>query len=727
MEGNTPCPICGRSFPPDFINEHVNMCLDNQNIDLDIGNTQNTTNDTPNARRTSRRASSLHINTNSNDNNNDFTLFGDIFSNQNNDIPTPPDLNTFEPPVPPEPQKIQSPPIQDYLINTEVEESYDEHLKALDPDHLLHIIQEQLTTGPVAKDVSKPVEDKKQYPIIELPVVLKKPVDPLVYLSDNTPAKNENTTNDIPITRHCADTFSLFKEIYEKDEYFFDVVISFKNKENSQPNIIKAHSFVLASRSPLFYVELKEMKRIEGVYFYEVENYSYKDFEMFIRVLYSIEPVEKMESTATLSAIASTYSITKGDIMNDIINLQQESFFGGFFCITKNEEEVERLGFSKLLFYLCSDYFFTLFQKNKNTQSRDVTLFPDLGIPKEKYTPKSDTTPFFFKIKGDNEEVGFIKTAVLEFIQFIYKQWKYSLDVSFWNEVSCQKVLPILLHFSYIFKEPTLSVICERLLGQNLIITPKNSNALFLSMNISSDRFKYYLVTNLLDSLKEYSDFNVIREWKKEIVEIIYNITQNLTGYDVVKQITATTGGVEYPLQINCLSINDIQQISCIALISFLNTTSEQSEIVRECCIRKFNTLLSRSDVINFLIVKGLRELLPILLACVGGTSFDSPISKQLNDIMNSLLITICHSYSTLSPLRGFIPLTDNLINYVNRLLESSFTTTKSCSFHFTIMNEQHNTEYITKQLNGLDENSLNEWNKADEELTKIFSKKHFE
>ncbi|KAL7715267.1 hypothetical protein QTN25_007193 [Entamoeba marina] len=38
-------------------------------------------------------------------------------------------------------------------------------------------------------------------------------------------------------------------------------------------------------------------------------------------------------------------------------------------------------------------------------------------------------------------------------------------------------------------------------------------------------------------------------------------------------------------------------------------------------------------------------------------------------------------------------------------------------------MNEQHNTEYITKQLNGLDENSLNEWNKADEELTKIFSK----
>ncbi|KAL7715268.1 BTB domain-containing protein [Entamoeba marina] len=691
---NIDCPICGRSFPRELITDHVNLCLDNQASVEEVR---------PSA---TENQNSLILSTSS-----DLSQLRNFLNEDVVSVPTPPPLpnttikkqkkfkeqkrlshclslanstqnfgtskDSLSPPIDVDnlidiqvPSHVPSPPIEEYIINSSIDDTDDNKLNDLDFNHLMNITKSCISTKAYQNDIVIKNDFKKQYPIIELPIDFgrnssKNDGNSVVVSQQNT---NEN---NVSLQRHFPDIKSLFEEIYEKDEFFFDVVISFKNNEDSQPNIIKAHSFVLASRSPLFYVELKEMKRVEGVYFYEVENYSYKDFEMFIRALYSIEPVEKMNTTKELREIISTYSITKGDIMNSIINLQQEVFFDGFFCITKNEEEVERLGFSKLLFYLRSDYFFTLFQKI-NTQSRDVTLFPDLGIPKEKYTPKSDTTPFIFKIKGDNEKMGFIKTAIQEFIQFIYKQWKYSLDVSSWNEVSSQKVLPILLHFSYIFKEPTLSVICERLLGQNLIITPKNSNALFLSMNMSSDRFKYYLVTNLLDSMKEYSDFNVIREWKKEIVEIIYNITQNLTGYDVVKQITASTGGVEHPLHINCLSINDIQQISRVALISFLNTTSEQSEIVRECCIRKFHNLLSRSDVINYLIIKGLRELLPILLACVGGTSFDSPISKQLNDIMNSLLITICNSYSTLSPLRGFIPLTDNLINNVNRLIESS-------------------------------------------------------
>ncbi|GAB1219603.1 hypothetical protein ENUP19_0039G0018 [Entamoeba nuttalli] len=696
------CPICGQMIPQNQIEQHANLCLDAMNegrsppiviLTDEINSLNNDSSELPISSSHSTYSSS---NLNSpdgsqrrenpkelNNTNQNYNNLADLL----NSITTTDNIETKEIPEEIENNKrnsqnnsnelISSPPIEEHIVNIQKPVDVTININELSSTGIYQMIQKKhFNTS--CKDFKEDNQKnfKEQQKLIELPIELENPVDPLIYMANQQQkTKKDIHSEDIPIGWELKG--NIYKEIMENDNRYFDTILYFPNEPGKY---IRAHSFILAARSPLFQIELEGMTRIEGMFLYEVKQYKYDDFLYFIKVLYGVSPrITVTNDNKQLKDIDGMYSPSSENIINDILNLQNSKFFDGYFIITKEGNEVERIGFSRILFYLFSDYFKELFDKKQINYindgiKRNLSSISSLGLDVAQITPTGDFQPFIFKIKGDNEEICYIHQAITEFIKCIYLNKNYSLEEDKIDEITIQRVIPILLHFGSLFKQNLLVFNCERILGHNLIIKPTNCNALFYSMRASSDRFKQFLINGLLETLPGFTQIDVIEQWRKEIVDMIYELTKELTGYVFIKEEND-----KLPLETTCINLRDIQKLASIAMVSFVNQNSDKSLLISQLCSNKFSILTNRKDVIEFLCYKGFRDILPVLMACFVGSMKKIKVQELLKVIVHDIIVTLCHSFSTLSTLRGYIPITEKFFDIVNTTLQSSFQNYEIC------------------------------------------------
>ncbi|EDR23660.1 hypothetical protein EDI_237470 [Entamoeba dispar SAW760] len=664
------CPICGQMVPQNQIEEHANLCLDAMNE----GRTPPIVilPDEIDRNRNQRRENSNNLNSSSSTTNQKYNNLDDLLNsitrkenNETKDIPEEIENNKSN-----LNEVIASPPIEEHIVSIQKPIDVIIDINELSSTGIYQMIQTKHFNNNSNKGFKGEIQMKfkEQQKLIELPIELNNPVDPLIYMANQSQkSKKDIHSEDIPIGWGLKE--NVYKEIMDKDKRYFDTIIYFPNEPGKY---IRAHSFILASRSPLFQIELERITKIEGIFLYEIKQYKYDNFLCFINVLYGAVPrINLTNSNEELKDIDGMYSPSSKNIINDILNLQNSNFFDGYFIITKEGNEIERIGFNRILFYLFSDYFKELFDKKQINYindgiKRNLSSISSLGLDITQITPTGDYQPFIFKIKGDNEEICYIHQAITEFIKYIYLNGYYSLEEDKIDEITTQRVIPILLHFGSLFKQNSLVVICEKILGHNLIINPINCNTLFYSMRSSSDRFKQFLINGLLETLIGFTQIDIIEQWRKEIIDMIYELTKDLTGYTFVNKENG-----ELPLEPTCINIRDIPKLASVAMVSFINQNSDKSLLISQLCINKFSTLIHRKDIIEFLCYKGFRDILPILITCFIGSMKKTKVQESLKIIVNDIIVIICHSFSILSTIRGYIPITEEFMNIINTTLQS--------------------------------------------------------
>ena len=315
--------------------------------------------------------------------------------------------------------------------------------------------------------------------------------------------------------------------------------------------------------------------------------------------------------------------------------------------------------------------------------------------------PTGDKERLKIKIRGENdEEINYIHMAINEFIKYVYNKGTYRVKEDANDEIMTQKVIPILLHLAYLFKENSLAINCERILAHNLIITPFNCHNLFGTMRTMSDRLKRTLITNLIQSMTEFTQFEIIEQWNEDIVNIIYDVYDEIIGYSECIEIIQKTqhkkdhskskddkekkekkdkkdkkkekekeqkekkeenmlieieiNETHLPNEMKAIHINEINIISLILLISLINKNSPKRKIVSQLCFIKLNTLLNRKDICSSLFSKGARDLLPIISTCFVGVAKATDFKREIDQLINTMMQMIVSNYTYLSFQRGY-------------------------------------------------------------------------
>ncbi|ELP87864.1 hypothetical protein EIN_274310 [Entamoeba invadens IP1] len=462
---------------------------------------------------------------------------------------------------------------------------------------------------------------------------------------------------------------------------YFDVVIYFPKEGNL---VIFAHSFILAARSPLFQVELNEMERIEGVFFYGVTEYSYTSFFALINYMYKgITKQAFLDQAAELEAV---YSPSNNPIIEDILALKNPHFYDGFFSVTKNNVEVKRIGFSRLLFFMFSEYFNELFERKQREYSNTGRLRRYSELPHRvgqsvfdtiistlkmdnKSLPTGDPEPFVFVIKGDNEEVDVVEQAIYEIVSFIYHNGvgkPYVLDESKMDDMTKQRVVPIVLHFSYLFKETVLSIECEKVLKKNLLVNTMNCNGLFLSMRNASWKFKRFLVEKLAEGVLGCQHLENIVRWTDDVVDCFYEI---LFTYGLLCE--------EGPSETN---LRKMETYGVLGVVSFCRESHKQSDKVSEFCLAYFERVMQRRDIIEFLGVNGYEGIRPLICACSVGGTRSRKYQERSVGILRRVLSDVVKEYSNLALSRGNTYVTEALFRMVTDTLNSDMQVTKMCN-----------------------------------------------
>ncbi|EDR24402.1 hypothetical protein EDI_298930, partial [Entamoeba dispar SAW760] len=246
------CPICGQMVPQNQIEEHANLCLDAMNE----GRTPPIVilPDEIDRNRNQRRENSNNLNSSSSTTNQKYNNLDDLLNsitrkenNETKDIPEEIENNKSN-----LNEVIASPPIEEHIVSIQKPIDVIIDINELSSTGIYQMIQTKHFTNNSNKGFKGEIQMKfkEQQKLIELPIELNNPVDPLIYMANQSQkSKKDIHSEDIPIGWGLKE--NVYKEIMDKDKRYFDTIIYFPNEPGKY---IRAHSFILASRSPLFQI-----------------------------------------------------------------------------------------------------------------------------------------------------------------------------------------------------------------------------------------------------------------------------------------------------------------------------------------------------------------------------------------------------------------------------------------------------------------------------------------
>ncbi|ELP85958.1 hypothetical protein EIN_135820 [Entamoeba invadens IP1] len=657
-----PCPICGELFPVTQIEQHANFCIDSIVFGRRVPSNPQQFHvpppqhppPFPNAPKKEEKEMKESKEVNRREKKTEHTEMKD--EPEMKDIPQLP------------------PPPMDKIEPNELEES---GVTVEKDENLFEIIFNVMNNKEHADNEKSEEVDVAQ---TENFTKLKKAVDPLVFMATKQ-AKHNTESRSKDIEMEWSGESNVFPLLLVKDKRYFDTIIYFPQEEEK---VITAHSFVLAARSPLFQVELGEMEKRQGVYYYEVGGYTYEEFTVLIQFMYDSVEHSELEKSPRLKQLDSIYSPSTNTFIQDILLLHNKKFFDGFFEFSDGYS-VEKVGFNRVLLYLFSRYFEKLLEKEQNeflmkkVSTTDTENTQERGKGMQEIMPTSDPTPCVVEVKLEKGEMSAACQGIGEFIKYIYLNGTYRLDENCVDENMNQKVIPMLLYFSYVFDEEELSVECERVLCQNLLINAMNCNLVFSYVKKCSEQFKKYLVNSLVESM--YSSpfqYDAVSIWKAEIVNLVFDSVKDIIQYDKVKRGIHSIE--EVPTNVTEIFLRDINKVGIIGSIAFVNKTSELCEPVSLVCLAIFYDIVTRSEVDQMLRVEGYHALLPIITACWIGTNYQSNVQKHLNDLIDIILNHLSKNFLALATTRNHSQTAQGFFEKVSMHLQRNVQAKPTCN-----------------------------------------------
>lgn len=495
---------------------------------------------------------------------------------------------------------------------------------------------------------------------------------------DSPPQPKPTQTSDIP---------SPLLRILDDDRYF-DVLFYFPLEENK---VIRAHSFILSIRSPLFLLELKDMQRVDGIFLYQVTDFSYLLFKTLIEVIYGVTPLSTLTKIPMGPELQSLYSASKQAMEQDIIGLSDLSCCDVHFIVDSDNSTVSHVGFSRILLYNISDYFKSLMDEKYNEylasgKTRDKSQF-SVPFDISQYLPPSDPGPLVITLHVATGGERRMTDGLKVLLHNLYLQGSYE---------GSTEMAPTLLYLSDMFNFKRSSTEYESIICQKLVVTLDRWNDLHSS--IRNDRVLIHITPSVLNHVRVTNKYDTITSWKKTSVIAIFRHTpiSCLGALEKDNSEDQLLGLTDFPDALVTTSFKDIPTLTALACIAFVRSDIPLCVVLSRLYLKKIGRILQRKDLIEIMAVHGFVYYRDIIHCCVAGIEMGSTFASELKKYLSELVGELSYSYNILSETRGYLCNTDVLDGAVHQCFDRNCL----CFYVFNILlmiQHQHDVPFVTR------------------------------